>query len=208
MSQPSSTHALPKVTHLIFDMDGLLLDTERIYTQVSEKILEPHGCKFTWEVKAKMMGRTTKDTIRVLLEETGAPLTEQEYFEQSNAMQVGTSSRKEIFDVKTSQNQPLFQHFNSITCGDDPNVKLGKPHPDIFIEACRRLGNPSPEQCLVFEDSLLGVEAAKRAGMHVVWIPDSNILKLGHPDDHGACEILNSMEEFDPAKYGLPGFEA
>ncbi|KAJ1657134.1 hypothetical protein IWQ61_003406 [Dispira simplex] len=188
MSQPSTT-ALPKITHLIFDMDGLLL------------------------------------TIRVLLEETGAPLTEQEYFEESNAMQrlirhlkthkipmaVGTSSRKEIFEIKTSQNQPLFQHFNSITCGDDPNVKLGKPHPDIFIEARRRLGNPPPEQCLVFEDSLLGVEAAKRAGMHdvlqVVWIPDSNILKLGHPDDHGACEILMSMEEFDPSKYGLPSFE-
>ncbi|KAJ1650694.1 hypothetical protein IWQ61_008570 [Dispira simplex] len=172
MSQPSSTTALPKITHLIFDMDGLLL------------------------------------TIRVLLEETGAPLTEKEYFEESNAMQVGTSSRKEIFEIKTSQNQPLFQYFNSITCGDDPNVKLGKPHPDIFIEARRRLGNPPPEQCLVFEDSLLGVEAAKRAGMHVVWIPDSNILKLGHPDDHGACEILMSMEEFDPSKYGLPSFEA
>ncbi|KAJ1977759.1 hypothetical protein H4R33_006147 [Dimargaris cristalligena] len=210
----------PTITHCIFDMDGLLLDTERIYTEVTEEILRPHGLTFGWDVKAKLMGRTTHDSIRILLEETKVPMTHEEYYQKSHKLQrliahlndtnvpiaVGTSSRMEHFETKTQENKPLFQLFDTITCGDDPNVEHGKPHPDIFIEARRRLGNPPADQCLVFEDALNGVEAARRAGMHVVWIPDPNIVAMGIRDDHGAAEILTSMEEFQPEKYGLPAF--
>ncbi|KAJ1978785.1 hypothetical protein H4R34_003072 [Dimargaris verticillata] len=231
----ANNNAYPVSTHCIFDMDGLLLDTERIYTEVTQTLLDPYDCQFNWATKAKMMGRTTHDqSVRILLEDTKAPLTADEYIEKSTILQlerfsssrplpgveqlirhlkmhqvpiaVGTSSRKDIFDIKTKENQPLFALFDTITCGDDPNVKRGKPHPDIFQEAQRRLGNPPASQCLVFEDSYNGVQAAKRAGMHVVWIPDPNVVAMGLPADHGATEVIASMEEFDPTRYQLPGF--
>ncbi|KAJ1974780.1 hypothetical protein H4R35_003451 [Dimargaris xerosporica] len=242
----ANDNGYPVITHCIFDMDGLLLDTERIYTEVTQTLLDPYGCQFTWATKAKMMGRTTHDSVQILLEDTKAPLTADEYIAKSTVLQlerfassrplpgverlirhlkkhqvpiaVGTSSRKDIFDIKTQENQALFALFDTITCGDDPNVKRGKPHPDIFQEAQRRLNNPPASQCLVFEDSYNGVQAAKRAGMHalgdaalvglvqVVWIPDPNVVTMGLPADHGAIEVIASMGEFDPAKYRLPGF--
>ncbi|KAJ1930634.1 hypothetical protein IWQ60_000142 [Tieghemiomyces parasiticus] len=181
-------------------------DTERIYTEVTEEILTPLGCTFGWDTKIKLMGRTTHDSIRTLLEETSAPISHDDYYQKSKELQVGTSSTETFFKLKTQENQDLFTQFDTITCGDDPNVKLGKPHPDIFVEAQRRLGNPPASQCLVFEDALNGVKAALRAGMHVVWIPDVNVVQLGLPEDHGAIEVITSMADFNPEKYGLPPF--
>lgn len=80
---------------------------------------------------------------------------------------MGTSSHKQAFDLKVSQNQELFSLFDAIVVGDHPSILHGKPSPDIFQEAARQIGNPEPSSCLVFEDAPVGVEAATRAGMHV-----------------------------------------
>jgi len=75
-----------------------------------------------------------------------------------------------VFELKT-QRHPWFAHFDAIVCGDDPLVKNPKPAPDIFLAAARDLG-AAPADCLVFEDSPFGVEAARAAGMQVIALPD------------------------------------
>ena len=57
--------------------------------------------------------------------------------------------------------------FESVTCGDDQNVTKGKPAPDIFLESWKKLGKPSKNKILVFEDSLNGINGAISAGMNV-----------------------------------------
>jgi beta-phosphoglucomutase-like phosphatase (HAD superfamily) len=61
--------------------------------------------------------------------------------------------------------------MKAIVAGDDPAVTNGKPAPDIYLEAARRI-NVKPEECLVFEDALSGVRSGKAAGCFVVAIPD------------------------------------
>ncbi|KAI8909937.1 HAD-like domain-containing protein [Powellomyces hirtus] len=225
---------MTEITHCIFDMDGLLLDTERIYTQVTQEILDKYvpGTKFTWDLKSKLMGRTAVESGRMVIEATKLPMTLEEYLDETADLQekrwpladilpgvanlvrhlkahnipigVATSSTRPKFELKTSRHTELFSLFDSVTCGDDPEVINGKPAPDIFLVAKKRLGNPDASKCLVFEDALNGVQAARAAGMHCIWIPDANMLKLHEGADHGATEMVLSMAEFDPVKFGMP----
>ncbi|KAI8587982.1 HAD-like domain-containing protein [Geranomyces variabilis] len=229
---------MTEITHCIFDMDGLLLDTERIYTQVTQEILDKHvpGTKFTWELKSKLMGRTADESARMVLEGCNVPISLEQYQKEMAVLQekrwpnadlmpgvenlirhlkahnipiaVATSSTRPKFELKITRHRELFALFDSITCGDDPEVKNGKPAPDIFLVAKKRIGDPPASKCLVFEDAVNGIQAAKAAGMHCVWIPDVNMLKLHEGTDHGANEVMISMAEFDPAKYGMAAMKA
>ncbi|RGB35578.1 HAD-like domain-containing protein [Rhizophagus diaphanus] len=222
-----------KITHCIFDMDGLLLDTENVYTEVTAEILSRFGKTYGWELKSKLMGLRQQEAADLLIKETGISMTSDEYLEERNfkheerfpfvkplpgvmnlvkhlkehniPMAVATSSHRDVFEIKTKNNQELFKLFDSIVCGDDPEVIRGKPFPDLFLAARKKLGDPPPEQCLVFEDAINGVQAAKNAGMPVIWIPDPGLAAL-HPGVNDATEMLLSMELFDPAKYGLPPY--
>ncbi|AQK40704.1 (DL)-glycerol-3-phosphatase 2 [Zea mays] len=83
---PPQTRAA--ISHVIFDMDGLLLDTEGFYTTVQEKILMRFGKVFDWSVKAKMMGKTTAESTRILFEEFGLAglLTPEQFLEERETM--------------------------------------------------------------------------------------------------------------------------
>ncbi|CAO3642187.1 unnamed protein product [Cunninghamella blakesleeana] len=228
---------MTKITHCIFDMDGLLLDTERVYTEVTQIILDKYanGAKFTWEVKSKLMGRTGHESAAMVVDTYQLPLTVEEYLDITSKIQherfplvqpldgveklikhlhenkvpiaVATSSTRSKFELKTSNNKGLFALFDHIVCGDDDGIVNGKPSPDLFLVAQQKLGNPPSDHCLVFEDAVNGVQAGLNAKMHVVWIPDENILKLsGANETHGAIEVLKSMSNFDPTKYGLPEY--
>ncbi|KAJ1671659.1 hypothetical protein EV182_007514 [Spiromyces aspiralis] len=124
---------------------------------------------------------------------------------------IATSSTRHMFEIKTARNQHIFELFGeNVTCGDDPNLKQSKPDPSIFLLARSRLPNPPPhEECLVFEDSNNGVCAAKRAGMNAVWVPDSRFTVQQEIDENefNAVQVLSSLEEFDPALYGLPSYD-
>ncbi|SAM04619.1 hypothetical protein [Absidia glauca] len=227
----------PRITHCIFDMDGLLLDTERVYTEVTQEILDQYanGAKFTWDVKSQLMGRTGDESAKMVVDTYKLPMTVQEYLDITAKIQhekfplvrplegverlirhlhlhnipiaVATSSTRSKFELKTSQNKDLFALFDFIVCGDDDGIKNGKPSPDLFLVAQQRLGNPPSDQCLVFEDAVNGVQAALNANMHVIWIPDENILKLSNDGEtHGATEVLSSMADFDPMTFELPAF--
>ncbi|KAJ2797242.1 hypothetical protein H4S07_006000 [Coemansia furcata] len=228
----------PQIKACIFDMDGLLLDTETIYTEVTNKILEPFGKTFPIETKIKMMGRDVRTATEILLSDLQLPLMFEEYNDQAEKLKqvyfrrsqlmpgvekllrhlakhsipiaVATSSSKPMFAIKSERHGPVFDLFaGKITCGDDPAVKHAKPAPDIFQIAMQRLDSRlRPEDCLVFEDAANGVEAANKAQMSSIWVHDMRFAvdPLVPPSCHNATERVVSLEEFDPAKYGLPPY--
>ncbi|XP_058207782.1 (DL)-glycerol-3-phosphatase 2 [Rhododendron vialii] len=236
MANPTSCDsAKGSITHVIFDMDGLLLDTEKFYTEVQEIILARYNKTFDWSLKAKMMGKKAIESARIFIEETGIDsLTPEEFLvEREDMLQslfptselmpgasylirhlhangipicVATGSHKRHFDLKTQRHGELFSLMHHIVLGDDPEVKQGKPSPDIFLAAAKRFeGGPiDPQNILVFEDAPLGVCAAKSAGMSAVMVPDPRLDSSYHG---GADQILSSLLDFNPYEWGLPPFE-
>ncbi|AES92314.1 putative glycerol-1-phosphatase [Medicago truncatula] len=237
MGNPSSSVGVRKpITHVVFDMDGLLLDTEKFYTEVQEIILARYNKTFEWPLKAKMMGMKAIEAAKVFVEETGISdslsadqfLVEREdmlrsLFPTSELMPgvsrllkhlhakgvpiaVATGSHKRHFELKTQRHGEMFSLMHHVVLGDDPEVKQGKPSPDVFLAAARRFeGGPvDPSNILVFEDAPSGVRAAKNAGMSVVMIPDP---RLDKSFQDAADQVLNSLLDFNPSEWSLPPFE-
>ncbi|KAK7839330.1 (DL)-glycerol-3-phosphatase 2 [Quercus suber] len=224
------------ITHVIFDMDGLLLDTEKYYTEVQEIILARYNKPFDWSLKAKMMGMKAIEAARVFVEETGISdsLTAEDFLVEREAMLqnlfpnselmpgasrlikhlhakgipicLATGSHRRHFELKTQRHGELFSLMHHVVLGDDPEVKQGKPSPDIFLAASKRFeGGPvDSHKFLVFEDAPSGVNAAKNAGMSVVMVPDPRLDSSYHAT---ADQVLSSLLDFNPDDWGLPPFE-
>ncbi len=219
---------MPKITHLIYDFDGLLLDTEPIYCRVNEMIAARYGKSFTRSHHRMIMGRQAVDCAEILVRELNLPLTAAEHLAARNELifdllpeavpmpgavemtqrfydlgmkqAIATSSAKVTFDLKTKKHQDWLKIFDAIVLGDDPAVKLSKPAPDSFLVAAERLG-AAPENCLVLEDSPAGVRAAKTAGMSVVAVPASYMARSLY---EAADEIVSDLNAFSSPKWGLP----
>ena len=223
--------APPSITHIVYDMDGLLLDTEPFYTEVTQTIVSRYGHTFDWSLKSQMIGKRAMDSARILVETLKLPIAPEEYLREREALldalfptaqpmpgarrltthlashgvpqAVASSSRRRDFELKVSMHREWFACFQCVVLGDDPEVNRGKPAPDIFLTAANRLG-ASPQQCLVLEDAPSGVEAARAAGMSVVAVPYPG---MSHQAFGGASQVLSSLESFNPALWGLPPFE-
>jgi pseudouridine-5'-monophosphatase len=115
---------------------------------------------------------------------------------------VATSSDSFYFDLKITHHQEWFKVFRCIVMGNDPEIKNGKPAPDIFLLAARRM-QADPAHCLVIEDAPAGVEAARAAGMFAVAVPDPHMDTKAYSSAH---QILNNLDELDLASWGFPPY--
>lgn len=216
------------VKAVIFDMDGLLLDTEGVYTEVTQIIAERYGRTFDWSIKQNTIGLGANDLASYIVSALELPISPEQFmaeraplmderFPKAGAMAgaealvrhlkangipvaVGTSSSLHYFDLKITRHREWFALFDAIITADHPQVGAAKPAPDIFLVAAEHLG-VNPADCLVFEDSPFGITAAKAAGMLALAVPDSAMpaSKYTHADG-----LLPSLEAFDPAAWGLP----
>lgn len=120
-------------------------------------------------------------------------------------MAIATSSRYAGVQKKKVRHQhSIFQYIDVVVAGDDPSIRQGKPAPDIYIEAAKRL-NVHPSDCLVFEDALSGVRSGKAAGCTVVAIPDPRFTEdeLATFVHAGADVVIPSLWEFDGRSFGI-----
>jgi pseudouridine-5'-monophosphatase len=209
----------PRIRAALFDMDGLLIDSEDLYTISTNTILERYGKpKIPWSIKAQLQGRPGPQAGEIFHQWAQLPISREEFMAQQKELQtklfpstkplagvmdllaglkkrgihmaLATSSHAGNFKLKSGHLQDLFQYFapEHQVLGDDPRIPLGrgKPAPDIYLLALSTLnktleaqGQPpiQPEECLVFEDSVPGVESGRRAGMQAVWCPHPGLLE-------------------------------
>lgn len=181
---------------LIFDMDGVLIDSEPMHFTAFKKFFRTLDIEYTAEQNALYLGRRDSEISAILVEQYGLNLTplelvakKEEIFQ--DLIQAQATARAGVMEtleeakrlgiqraVASSATLPtiklivnslkLNNYFHNLSSGDE--VKHGKPAPDVFLLAAERM-NTAPEHCLVIEDSEAGVQAAKAAGMKVVAIP-------------------------------------
>ena len=204
---------------IIFDLDGLLIDSERIWYKVWNDFLGLYGHSFTLEEYVqKYSGKIVPDIVELLAEdyhfsvrrEEGADIVnaiEETYVEKGvplmdgakelldflkenhYKMVIGTSSRKDRA-IKVLQKVNVLDYFDDLVVGYD--VKRAKPFPDTFLEAAKRV-NAVPEECLVLEDSENGIMAAYEANIPVICIPDMKMPSKENADKTVA--IYSSLRE-------------
>lgn len=232
-ANPKQCLFLPKffimIEAVIFDMDGLLIDSEPFWREAEIAIFKEHGislseddCRGTTGMRvdevvnywsgiypeANLQVNEVVDAIMRevtrLVETKGKPLPGVvSLLEKLKSRQVpvalASASSYALINavLKKLQIADFFQVVQSAE-----HMEFGKPHPQVFLEAARRL-KVAPERCLVFEDSVYGVIAGKAAKMKVVAVPDGeNFEKQGYCI---ADYKLNSLEQFDEALFASAG---
>ena len=202
----------------IFDMDGTIVDNMRVHNQIWQTVLADEGVLIELdEFNRQTTGKKTFEILRLYL---GEKATEEEisrisekkeaiyrrvfrpylraiaglpgFLDQARRLHIplalATSAGKVNIDY-TLSGTGLTDYFDVLVGAED--VSKGKPDPEIFLVAAQRLG-VLPQHCLVFEDALLGLEAACRAGMKGIAISTT----LSAKDFEGVCPVVEVAPDF------------
>ncbi|EMC91850.1 hypothetical protein BAUCODRAFT_307814 [Baudoinia panamericana UAMH 10762] len=225
-------------------MDGLLINSEDLYTLCTNAILHSYGRpSLPWHIKAQLQGRPGPEAGKIFQAWAQLPDPSEVVMEKIKEQQrkrfpscallpgveellkevgkgvregvmevaLATSSHAGNFALKTAH---LTQHFEVFSeeqrvLGDDPRIApgRGKPAPDIYLLALKTINDRrtregkrevKPEECLVFEDSVPGVEAGRRAGMQVVWCPHEGLLEeMRGKEDLILAGLMGTHEEVE-----------
>lgn len=226
-----------KVTHCIFDMDGLLINTETIYTKVTNAVLARFGTSYNMEIKSKLMGRKQPDASQILIDELGISdqVTSDELYklmqsEWDNQVQniellpgaeklvrhlkthsvpisISTGSSEASFILKTKNFQEFFNLFDFV-------VKCGSD-PQV------KHGKPAPDAFEVARQRFLNSPMSRAClafedapnGVESALAAGMQVVMVPDPaiapyvDTSRATLLLNSLEEFKPELFGLPQYE-
>jgi len=205
----------------IFDMDGLLFDTERLCCDAWRAVSRESGFDLSDGVFFACVGRNTRDTREIVMNSCGPDFPFDEFNAKARQwlrerMECDGPPEKpgirSLFDYLSSRNIPialatstseasarwmieragLTRYFSGWAFGNE--VKRGKPEPDIFLLALQRLGVSDPADCVVFEDSPAGLQAADVAGMKSVFIRD-----LIQPESAILSKVWKQCQSLDAA---------
>jgi HAD superfamily hydrolase (TIGR01509 family) len=192
------------VDAVIFDMDGLMLDSEPLGTKAWQRAVASFGSCLTDEINFRLIGRNAHDAdeilrevfgqqfptddVRRLAERTYAHLVDKEgipvkpglwellhYLDSEGIPGAVATSTARCDCLRHLARANLLSRFRVIVCGDE--VGRGKPSPDLFLKAAQLLG-AQPARCVVLEDSFPGIRAASAGGMIPIMVPD-----LREPDE-------------------------
>jgi HAD superfamily hydrolase (TIGR01509 family) len=209
------------VTAVIFDLDGVLVDSEQVWGSVREQLTRESGGRWHDGALRAMMGMSSLEWSRYMADALGVPGTP----EQINADVVQRMLERYGSDpplipraveavrriaarwpvaIASSSNPELIEVVVRVTGLEDvfrvavssQEVPRGKPAPDVYLETARRLG-VDPTRCAAVEDSQNGIRSAKAAGMRVIAVPNPHF----PPDDAALGEadiVLHSISELTP----------
>jgi HAD superfamily hydrolase (TIGR01509 family) len=199
---------------VVFDNDGLLLDTESVWTRAEEDLFERRGTAFTPADKRELVGTSAEIAGGILERRLGEPGRAAELIEELNALVVAELEHgveamvgaRELLERLRERGTPLGlvsnsplrfvqrsieivglqDHFDVILSAHE--VAAPKPAPDPYLEACRRLGVEPGPSVVALEDSPTGVAAARAAGLTVIGVPSVEGIALG--EAHHIAETL------------------
>ncbi|CUP79361.1 HAD family hydrolase [Clostridium baratii] len=204
---------------VIFDLDGLLIDSEIISYKIYKEILNQFGHDFSIEEYAQnFSGKTEVKNVTNLIDTYSLPWTvdiglnnvlemESKFIDQGVALKTGAkelleylkdkcfkiaiaSSSTEDRALTILRQHNIIEYFDEFVFGHE--VKKGKPNPDIFLKTCDKLSE-KPEECLVLEDSEAGIQAAYSASIPVICIPDMKVPNQHYLDM--TKTVLRSLKE-------------
>jgi HAD superfamily hydrolase (TIGR01509 family) len=190
---------------ILFDNDGLLLDTEVLWTRAETKLFAGFGVTFTMEHKREMIGTSMRESEAIIERQLGLPgrgaelMAELHELVMDEALRgvepmpgavelldaldgrpVGVASNSpRMFVERTLQAAGLWDRFGCVLSADD--VERPKPAPDLYVELARGLG-ADPALCVALEDSATGVRAARDAGAFVIGVPSLEGVVLDEAD--------------------------
>jgi HAD superfamily hydrolase (TIGR01509 family) len=181
---------------VVFDLDGLLIDSEQVWDDVREALAVEGGGRYTQEAQRAMMGMSSPEWSRYMHDVVGLPESPEEInrevvarmlalyaagppwvpgaidavrrLAQSFPLGLASSSNRELIDAVLAAGS-LTSLFRATVSSEE--VARGKPAPDVYLEAARRLGF-DPSACAAIEDSHSGIRSAKAAGLTCVAVPN------------------------------------
>jgi HAD superfamily hydrolase (TIGR01509 family) len=210
------------IAAVIFDLDGVLLDSEAAWDAARRELVRERGGAWTESATREMMGMSSVEWSAYLADELGVDLEPEAISEQvvdrllsayrealpllpgaTEAVArlaarwplgLASSSNREVIDLVLARSG-LHRHFRALVSSEE--VAHGKPAPDVYLEAARRLGVAAAD-CVAIEDSANGIRSANAAAMRVIALPNPQF-----PPAPEALELadraIGSLAELDPA---------